>query len=176
MPVLCGSNLIKIRALIRSHICYTKISQRPTENCVEALANQMTASSSTSVNPHPPNLQIRWQDKGIQAHALFQGEIIAKIHWRYLKNFFSSTTGPISTKPDTSILGWRRCKFLQMKGHTLFQGEIIVKIHWQNLIIFFYITNGPINFNQTCNWHKAFLGEGDLNLFKWRATSIAKGR
>ena len=61
------------------------------------------------------------------------------------------------------------------EGPHPFPREIIVKIHWQNLIIFFYITNGPINFNQTCNWHKAFLGEGDSNLFKWRATPFSKG-
>ena len=29
-------------------------------------------------------------------------------------------------------------------------------------------------FNQT--WHKAFLGESDSSLFKWRATSCSKGR
>ena len=42
--------------------------------------------------------------------------------------FFSRTTGSISTKGlAQSILGWRRFKFVQMKGHVYFQGEIITK-------------------------------------------------
>ena len=53
---------------------------------------------------------------------------IAKIHWRNFKKiFFSRSTGPISTKLGTYILGWRGFKFVQMKGPSLFQGEIITK-------------------------------------------------
>ena len=37
--------------------------------------------------------------------------------------FFCRTTGPISTKLDTSILWWRGFKFVQMKGLALYQGR-----------------------------------------------------
>ena len=39
--------------------------------------------------------------------------------------------------------------------------RLLLKNHWAN-------------FNQT--WHKASLGDGDSNLFKWRATPFSKGR
>ena len=62
---------------------------------------------------------------------------------RKLFTFSYSSPGPLGQlQPNLSqcILGWRRFKFVQMKGPALFQGEIItqiVKIHWWNLKIFF---------------------------------------
>ena len=47
---------------------------------------------------------------------------------------------------------------------------IVVNISNFHLVL----QNHLANFNQT--WHKASLGEVDLNFFKWRATSFSKGR
>ena len=47
----------------------------------------------------------------------------------------------------------------------------IVKIHWQKPPKL--LQNRWANFNQT--WHKAFFGEGNSNLFKWRITSFSRG-
>ena len=107
----------------------------------------------------------------MKGSALFQGKIIAKMHWWILKIFFSRTAGPISTKLGTNLLrvkgiqvcsneglfsrttglistfGWREFKFVQMKGSALFQGKIIAKMHWRILKIFFSRTAGPISTN-----------------------------
>ena len=59
------------------------------------------------------------------------------------------------------------------EGQSLFSREDDSKITLttsKNLIL----QNHQANFNQT--WHKAFLGEGDSSLFKWRAMSFTKGR
>ena len=90
------------------------------------------------------------------------------------KIFFSWTSGPISTKLSTSILGWWGLKFVQIKGSALLQGEIITKKQK-------YITKSKIpflqnhwaNLNQT--WHNASLGEWDSIFFKWRAPPFSKG-
>ena len=74
-----------------------------------------------------------------------------------------------------SILGWRGFKFVHMKGPPFSRKDNyeIVKIHWRNLKNLL-LQNHWVNFNQT--WHKVSLGEGDLNLFKWRAPPFSKGR
>ena len=92
----------------------------------------------------------------------------------YILTFFSTTTGPISTKLGTKhhILGWKGFKFVQMKGPALFQGEIIVeivKIHWQNLKIYFSRTTGSIS-------TKASLDEGDSNLFILKTVQFSWSR
>ena len=54
-----------------------------------------------------------------------------------------------------------------MKGHGWYQREIIGRIHWRHLKIFFSRTTEP-----TQTWQKAFQGEENSNLFKWRVTPI----
>ena len=49
-----------------------------------------------------------------------------KIHWKFLKIFFSRTSRPNSTKLGTHH-PWE-FKFLQIKGQVLFKGEIITKM------------------------------------------------
>ena len=38
----------------------------------------------------------------------------------------------------------------------------------------YFLQNNQINFNKTC--HKAFLGDGDSSLVKWKAPTFFKGR
>ena len=86
--------------------------------------------------------------KGIQVFSnegpcILQGEIISKfrnyideinnnnkivkIHWQNLENFFSRTTGPISTKLGTKYPWVKGIQVCSNKGPALFQGEIIMK-------------------------------------------------
>ena len=65
-----------------------------------------------------------------------------------LFTFSSSPQQPlIQFQPNLaqSIPGWRRLKFLQMKGHTFPKREIILEIHWWLLKIFLSRTTGPIS-------------------------------
>ena len=80
---------------------------------------------------------------------------IAKIHWQNLIIFFSRTTRPISTKLDTKhplVKGTQVCSTSNERA--------LSGLDW-------------VNFNQT--WHKASLGEGDSNSFKWRVRPFPRG-
>ena len=62
-----------------------------------------------------------------------------------------------------------------MKGPALFRAEIITEEQkyidkYKNLSL----QKHWVSFNQT--WHKAFLSEGYISLFKQRATLFSKGR
>ena len=106
-----------------------------------------------------------------------------RCHWycccSKLFTFSSSSQEPHSQfQPNLaqSILGWQGFKFDQMKGPVLVQGEIIMKEQKyideikKNVLL----QNHMTNFNQT--GHKAFLGEGNSSLIKWRAQPFSKGR
>ena len=88
----------------------------------------------------------------------------------YIFIFFSSTTGPISTKLGT--------KYPWVKGIQVYSNEgkrhsqrgdnwEITKINWQLL------QNYWANFNQT--WHKVSQGEGDSSLFNEGPCPFPKG-
>jgi hypothetical protein len=51
-----------------------------------------------------------------------------KIHWKFLKIFFSRTSRPNSIKLGTNCPWMREFKSLQIKGQVLFKGEIITKM------------------------------------------------
>ena len=61
-----------------------------------------------------------------------------------------------------------------MKGPALLQGEIITK-YWKYIdeIKNLLLQNHWANFNQT--WNKAYLIEGNLGFFKWRAHPFPRG-
>ena len=72
--------------------------------------------------------------------------VIAKIHWRNSKIFFSRAMLPISTNPGTKHPLGKGIQFCSNEGPRPFpRGDNyeIAKIHWQNL------QNHWINFNQT---------------------------
>ena len=50
-------------------------------------------------------------------------------------------------------------------------GVVVVVVNFSHFHLL--LQNHWDNFNQT--WHKVFLGEGDLSLFKWRAPPFSKG-
>ena len=82
-----------------------------------------------------------WGFKFVQMkdHALFQGEIITKIHWRNLK-IFLRTTGPISTKLGTKHPWVKGIQVRTNEGPRPFQrgdNYKTAKIHWRNIEIFF---------------------------------------
>ena len=52
---------------------------------------------------------------------------IAKIHCRNLRNLFSRTSGPISTKLDTKHSWVKGIQICSNEGHSLSQGEMIAK-------------------------------------------------
>ena len=71
--------------------------------------------------PNLPQSIVGWKGfkfAQMKGRSRFQGEIyeIAKIHWQNLKFFFSKTTGPISTKLKTNILGRRGFDFEQIRN------------------------------------------------------------
>ena len=68
----------------------------------------------------------------------------AKIHWWNLKIFFSRTTGPISTKLDTIILGWRGFKFVQIKTPP-FSKRRYFRYSYNTLTKFFSRITGPMS-------------------------------
>ena len=73
------------------------------------------------------------------------------------------------------ILGWREFKFFSNEDPVLFSRKDKLQESENTLTKFknLLLQNQGANFNQT--WHKASLGEGDSNLFKWRTNSISKG-
>ena len=89
---------------------------------------------------------------------------IAKIHWRNLK-IFSRIIGQYQPNLAQSILGWWGDQFVQMNGHALTRGKIFTKQrkYIDEILKSFSLR---ITFNQT--WQKACLGDGELNLSKWR--------
>ena len=98
---------------------------------------------------------------------------IPKIHWW---NYSPESQGRLQPNLAQSILGWRGLKCVQIKGPTLPNGEIITKKrkHIDEIKKKFPLQNHIANSIQT--WHKAFLGKGNLSLFKWKALSFSKGR
>ena len=101
---------------------------------------------------------------------------IAKMHWWNIKNFFSRTTEPFSTKLGTKYPWVKGIQVCSIEGpHPFWRGDNyqIAKIHCWNLKNLLFKSH-KANFNQT--WHNASLGEGDSSLFKWRAPPFSKGR
>ena len=101
---------------------------------------------------------------------------IVKIHWQYLKIFFSRTTEPFSTKLGTKhpwMNGFQICSNEGPCSFSRGDNYKMVKIHWRNLENLL-LKNHWANFNQT--WHKPSFDEGYSNLFKWRAPPFSKGR
>ena len=90
--------------------------------------------------------------------------------------FFSRTTGPISTKPRTKPPWVKEIQVCSNEGSRPFpRGDNYTYSEntltkFENLLL----KNHRANFKQT--WHKASLREGDLSLFKWRASPFFKGR
>jgi hypothetical protein len=88
-----------------------------------------------------------------------------KIHWKYLKIFFSRTSRPNSIKFGTNypcITGIQVCS---SKGSGRLQWGDNRKNGVGDLKNLF-LQNRWTNFNQT--WYKSFLGRGDSSLFKRR--------
>ena len=88
--------------------------------------------------------------------AIFQGKIIlkiAKLHWQIFKIFFSSTTGPISTKLGTKHLWVKVIQVGSNEGlRPLSMGDKnIAKKHWHIFIIFFSRTTGSISIKLDTN-------------------------
>ena len=88
-------------------------------------------------------------------------------------DFFSRTTGPISTKIGTKH-SWVRgiqVNFVKMKDHAFFQAEKITK---KRKYIDEILQSHWANFNQT--WGAVSLGGRNSSLFKLRVMSISKER
>ena len=97
---------------------------------------------------------------------------IEKIHWQKFKIFFSRTIVPISTKHGTKHPWVKGIQVWLNEGpHFFSRGDNydIAKIHWRNFKIFLQCAI----FNQI--WHKAFIGDGDLSLFKGRTIPFCQG-
>ena len=89
---------------------------------------------------------------------------------------FSRTTGPISSKHSTKhswVMGIQVCSNEGPRPFPRGDNYELAKIHWRNFKIFISRTTGPIS---TKLRKKASLGDGNLRLFKWRATLFSKGR
>ena len=71
-----------------------------------------------------------------------------------ISRLFSSPEPKVSVPFSGRCGCWRRCGI--------------------NFSHFCVIQKNEANFNQT--WHKAFLGDGDSSLFKWRTLPFSKGR
>ena len=112
----------------------------------------------------------------MKGHALFQGEIIAKIHWQYLKK--SSPPELLAQFQQNlahSILWWRKFKFAPMKGHALYQGETITK-WWKYIdkILKFFFSRTTVQISTKlgtkCPWVKRTQG-----FYKYRAFKPREG-
>jgi hypothetical protein len=92
-----------------------------------------------------------------------------KIHWKFLKIFFSWTSRPNSIKLGTNYPWMKGNQVCPNKGPgPLQRGDNYknVKLGWGHLRINLLLQNHWANFNQT--WHKSSLGGGDSSLFKQR--------
>ena len=67
------------------------------------------------------------------------------------------------------LSGWLKWAF---SDQNFLLSVIVIVINFSHFRL--HLENHSPNFNQT--WHKAFLGEGDMSLLKWKATPIFKGR
>ena len=95
----------------------------------------------------------------------------------------SRTAKPILTKLGTNhpcLKGIQVCSYEGPRPFPRGDNCEITKIHWRNFKIFFSRITGPISTKLGTEhpWVKdrTSLGEGDLSLFKWRATHFLKGK
>ena len=98
---------------------------------------------------------------------------IVNLYLKFLKIFFSITTGPIWTKLGTKHSWVEGIQFCSNEGARPFLKGVnneIAEIHLQNFKIF--LQNHWANFNQTLQ--KAFLGERNSILFKWIGPPFSK--
>ena len=143
----------------------------------KSLLSRTTEPMSTYFGTNHPCLK-DYRACSNEGPALFQNEIIKKLqniltnlkilfqnHWNIFKQTGQKTSfGEV----DSTFLNEdfpRLCP----RGYNY----EIVQIHWQ-IWKNRFLQNQWANFNQT--WPKISLGEGNSNLFKWRAPSLSRGR
>ena len=89
-----------------------------------------------------------WSNEGPRPFPRGDNCEIVKIHWQYLKIFFSRTTEPFSTKLGTKhpwMNGFQICSNEGPCSFSRGDNYKMVKIHWRNLEIFFSRTTEPIS-------------------------------